>query len=90
MIQEALTNAAQALRRHDGEVRVDYKPTCSRSRCSTTAAAAPRARRTSIGGHGLIGMRERVSLHGGHLRAGPTPHGGFAVHATFPLNGNAA
>ena len=34
-----------------------------------------------------MGMRERVGLHGGHLRAGQTPHGGFAVHATFPLNG---
>jgi signal transduction histidine kinase len=37
-------------------------------------------------GHGLIGMRERATLHGGHLRAGPRPEGGFAVHATFPLN----
>lgn len=36
-------------------------------------------------GHGLIGMRERASLHGGHLRAGPRPEGGFAVHASFPL-----
>ena len=25
----------------------------------------------TVGGHGLIGMRERVGLHGGHLRAGP-------------------
>ncbi len=38
-------------------------------------------------GHGLIGMRERVTLHGGHLRAGPRPEGGFAVHAELPLNG---
>ena len=42
-----------------------------------------------IGGHGLIGMRERVSLHGGHLSAGQTADG-FAVRATFPLNGDAA
>ena len=34
-----------------------------------------------------MGMRERVGLHGGHLRAGRRPEGGFAVHATFPLNG---
>ena len=48
-----------------------------------------RQRADSTGGHGLIGMRERVGLHGGHLRAGSTPAGGFAVHATFPLNGSA-
>ena len=41
-----------------------------------------------VGGHGLVGMRERVGLHGGHLRAGPTPHGGFAVRATFPFDGD--
>jgi len=35
-------------------------------------------------------MRERVRLHGGHLRAGPRPGGGFAVHASFPLNGRPA
>jgi signal transduction histidine kinase len=32
-------------------------------------------------------MRERVALHGGHLRAGPRQEGGFAVHASFPVNG---
>ena len=42
----------------------------SRSRCSTTATAGRAARANQVGGHGLIGMRERVGLHGGHLRAG--------------------
>jgi signal transduction histidine kinase len=35
-------------------------------------------------GHGLIGLRERISLLGGHLVTGPTPTGGFAVTATLP------
>jgi signal transduction histidine kinase len=40
---------------------------------------------SSVGGHRLMGMRERVAIHGGHLQAGPLPQGGFRVHAKFPL-----
>lgn len=36
-------------------------------------------------GHGLIGMRERVALAGGRLRAGPTAGGGFRVDVRLPL-----
>ena len=37
------------------------------------------------GGHGLIGMRERVSLYGGELTAAPLPERGFRVAARLPV-----
>lgn len=36
-------------------------------------------------GHGLIGMRERVSLFAGEFTAGPLAGGGFRVYAELPL-----
>ncbi|MEU6713642.1 sensor histidine kinase [Nonomuraea sp. NPDC046802] len=40
-------------------------------------------------GHGLIGMRERVKLYEGTIRAGPKPSGGFEVVITLPLSPSA-
>lgn len=39
-----------------------------------------------VAGHGLTGMRERVSAIGGHLEAGPRPAGGFQVEALLPYH----
>jgi len=44
------------------------------------AAAVP----SNGGGHGLVGMRERVAVLGGSLQAGPKPGGGYRVHAIIP------
>ncbi|MFC7624738.1 sensor histidine kinase [Microlunatus sp. GCM10028923] len=41
--------------------------------------------RPTAPGHGLTGMRERVTATGGALRTGPTPNGGFRVEARLPL-----
>jgi signal transduction histidine kinase len=88
VIQEALTNSL----RHSGgttaRVRVDYQPAVLEVEVLDDGKGNGQSP-GSVGGHGLMGMRERVGLHGGHLRAGRTPEGGFAVHATFPLNGGA-
>lgn len=37
------------------------------------------------GGHGLLGMRERVTAVGGGCTAGPRYGGGFRVHAILPV-----
>lgn len=45
------------------------------------SAAAP-----ATAGHGLTGMRERLTLFGGELSAGPATSGGWRVRATLPVN----
>src|SRR4051812_43227411 len=35
--------------------------------------------------HGLVGMRERVRIHGGRFEAGPAATGGYEVDATLPI-----
>ena len=58
---------------------------------STTMAPRTQAGLTPSGptlpgaGHGLLGMRERVTAVGGELATGPEPGGGFGVHAVLPL-----
>ena len=42
------------------------------------------------GGHGIIGMRERATMLGGHLQAGPTEKGEFLVTAALPLGDGSA
>jgi signal transduction histidine kinase len=83
IVQEALTNAvrhggpgqARVLVRygeHDLELRIRDEGN------GVGAAAGGRV------GQGLVGMRERVNLFGGELRAGPRPEGGFEVAARLP------
>ena len=65
-------------------VTVDYaaERVCLEVVNAAGAAPEPRGR---AGGHGLVGMRERVGLFGGRLRTGPREEGGYQVSASFPL-----
>jgi signal transduction histidine kinase len=51
---------------------------------------APPALGLPGGGHGIIGMRERVTLLGGEFSAGPLPGYGFRVSARIPLPASSA
>lgn len=91
LIQEALTNAVKHSGGSAAHVRVTYGAHALEiTLCDDgTGGVNPSAATPGEGGgHGLIGMRERVRLHGGHLRVGPLPEGGFAVHARLPLDRN--
>lgn len=84
IVQEALTNVVKHARRAPTRVRLGYGPDALeltiRDSGDPTADASP----PGVGGHGLIGMRERAALFGGTLSAGPCNGDGFEVHASLP------
>ena len=86
IVQEALTNTVKHARATMAEVRIRYAGDSLSVGVSDNGSGRPVAPGRPAG-HGLIGMRERVGLHGGKLRAGPRSEGGFEVEATFPLPG---
>ena len=88
IVQEALTNALK----HGGEgVRATVEVRREPSALALFVGDDGRATGIDAGsGHGLAGMRERVALHGGELRAGRGPDGGFEVRAWLPLDGATA
>src|SRR4051812_29049086 len=82
IVQEALTNALKHAGPAHACVTVDYRPGEVRLDVSDDGRGITAT--TTDGGHGLLGMRERVGVYGGTLRAGPTTGGGFSVAATLP------
>jgi signal transduction histidine kinase len=90
IIQEALTNTRKHSRAATATVRVQYGIAALEVEVIDDGPGRTVDPGRNSAGHGLIGMRERAAIHGGHLRVGPRPDGGFAVNATFPLNGDTA
>jgi signal transduction histidine kinase len=82
VVQEGLTN----VRKHAGGAHTDVTLRYGADALEIDVVdEGPGIGNGHGGGHGLIGMRERVFVFGGDLAAGPTPGGGFAVHARLPL-----
>jgi signal transduction histidine kinase len=84
IVQEALTNTVRHARATRAEVTVRYGSDAVEVDVRDDGRASPGSAANG-GGHGLAGMRERASLLGGTLEAGPLPGGGYRVHARLPL-----
>jgi signal transduction histidine kinase len=83
IVQEALTNALK----HAGpSVHADVRVVYGDREVEITVTDDGRGvdGERAGGGHGLLGMEERVNLFGGRLSAGNRPGGGFQVRATLP------
>jgi signal transduction histidine kinase len=84
VVQEALTNAYKHAGPAHARVHIRYEPHELLLEVSDDGVGAGAAGDLG-GGHGLVGMRERVALYGGDLEAGRARGGGFAVRAKIPL-----
>ena len=82
LVQEGLTNALKHAEAQRAEVVVRYRDGY------VELAVSDDGRGGGSGdgsGHGLVGMRERVSVYGGELEAGPRPEGGYRLRARLPI-----
>jgi signal transduction histidine kinase len=82
LVQEGLTNALKHARAATAEVLVRYTDGHVEL---TVSDDGPGGGDGDKGGHGLVGMRERVSVYGGELEAGPRPEGGYRLRARLPV-----
>lgn len=85
VIQESLTNARQHADGAAVRVEVVRRDRELLLSVHNDAPAIGHCPVPNSGGHGLIGMTERVGLANGVLRDGPTADGGWLVEARFPL-----
>ena len=83
IVQEALTNAVRHADARRLTVAVRYDDEAVELEVADDGHG-PAVDVSASGGHGLVGMRERVALYGGELRVGTREGGGFAVVARLP------
>ena len=85
IVQEALTNALKHAGPARARVAISYRGDKLELDIVDDGKGPDDDGHNPGGGRGLIGMRERVSLFGRDLDAGPAADGGFRVHASLPL-----
>ena len=90
VVQEALTNTIKHAHATTASVRVSYLDgRVELAVADDGVGSRPNGSNGSSranGGHGLIGMRERITLYGGQLEATSSPEGGFLVRASLPVS----
>ena len=89
IVQEALTNTVRHAPGSKVEIDVEYRADELTIRVRDNGFGRPHTPENAVG-FGLVGMRERVAMLGGSLRAGPRPGGGFEVVAKLPCSYPAA
>ncbi|MFI6982495.1 sensor histidine kinase [Embleya sp. NPDC050154] len=82
IVEEALTNVLKHARPTHVAVTLDFDRTHLRV---AVVNDGERVSAPSSGGHGIVGMRERIGVLGGELEARPGADGGFEVAARLPL-----
>jgi signal transduction histidine kinase len=82
LVQEGLTNVVKHAQATRAEVLVSYGDGYLEVTVEDDGQGVGNG---DSGGHGLIGMRERVSVYGGEIDAGPQPGGGYRLRAKLPL-----
>ena len=85
VVQEGLTNALKYAERAPTDVHVRWGERELELEILDRGPGPARERMGGDGGHGLVGMRERVKLYGGELEAGRRRGGGFRIRAKLPL-----
>ena len=81
IVQEGLTNVLKHAGPAHARVLVGYRLEALEIAVEDDGAGTTA---NGGGGHGLVGIRERVALYGGDVEAGPTG-GGYALRARLPL-----
>jgi signal transduction histidine kinase len=91
IVQEALTNAVKHAAPTTARVHISYEPAWLEVVVSDDGPVGDGPPRPDLssdgskdGGHGLLGIRERVAILGGTFEAGPSGSG-FEVRARLPL-----
>jgi signal transduction histidine kinase len=85
IVQEALTNVTRHAGARSASVSIGQEDDTLTVEVTDDGRGGPTFATGAGSGSGIAGMRERAAALGGHLDAGPTPGGGFAVRARLPL-----
>ncbi|MGY2081546.1 sensor histidine kinase [Modestobacter sp. SYSU DS0657] len=86
VLQEALSNVLRHAGRVPTVVSLRHEPATLVLQVDDEGSGVP-VPVAGAGGHGLVGIRERVGVLGGAVEAGPRPEGGFRLRVCFPLPG---